>query len=269
MNVTTELIQVFSSGGGTQSACIAALICVGRLPKPDFTVIADTGREKPTTWLYNDQVIAPNLKKVGVDIVRVGTEWQSMPEHGKNWMSHNGKTILLPGYSNISGEVGKISGFCSKTWKGQVIDRWLSQTHGVTRSKYQKWIGFSLDEGRRVSKMMRGEDYQKGLIRFPLVFDVQFRRRDSVRFVEAMGWPRDNESEKIHPTQKPVRLLQRLINLFTDPGDVVIDPVCGSGSSIIAACRCNRSGFGFEIKKDFHKAACGWLEREKQQISLL
>ena len=85
----------------------------------------------------------------------------------------------------------------------------------------------------------------------------------------AMEWPRDNESEKLHPTQKPVKLLQRLINLFTDPGDVVIDPCAGSGSTIIAAHRCNRTGYGFEIKKDFHKAACAWLQREKQQGTLL
>lgn len=84
----------------------------------------------------------------------------------------------------------------------------------------------------------------------------------------AMEWPRDNESDKIHPTQKPVKLLQRLITLFTDPGEVVIDPCAGSGSTIIAASRCNRTGYGFEIKKDFHKAACDWLKREKSQLTL-
>ena len=84
----------------------------------------------------------------------------------------------------------------------------------------------------------------------------------------AMEWPRDNESEKIHPTQKPIQLLQRLIALFTDPGEVVIDPCCGSGSTVIAATRSGRSGYGFEIKRDFHKAACAWLEREGQQENL-
>jgi len=84
----------------------------------------------------------------------------------------------------------------------------------------------------------------------------------------AMEWPRDNDSEKIHPTQKPVKLLQRLIDLFTDPGEVVIDPCCGSGSSVIAAHRSGRSGYGFEIKRDFHKAACNWLDIETQQKSL-
>lgn len=79
-----------------------------------------------------------------------------------------------------------------------------------------------------------------------------------------IDWPRDNESEKIHPTQKPVELLKTLIEIFTDEGDVVIDPVAGSGSTLIAAERLNRKGFGFEIKKDFWTKANQWLEEEKQ-----
>ena len=71
-----------------------------------------------------------------------------------------------------------------------------------------------------------------------------------------------------HPTQKPVALLSQLIALFTDPGEVVIDPVCGSGSTIIAARRCGRSGYGFEIKKDFHKAAAEWLDRDSRQSEM-
>ena len=79
-----------------------------------------------------------------------------------------------------------------------------------------------------------------------------------------IDWPRDNESEKIHPTQKPVKLLERLIEIFTDEGDVVIDPVAGSGSTLIAAENLNRKGFGFEIKKEFWTKANQWLNDVKQ-----
>jgi site-specific DNA-methyltransferase (adenine-specific) len=68
---------------------------------------------------------------------------------------------------------------------------------------------------------------------------------------------------KIHPTQKPVKLLERLIKIFTDEGDVVIDPVAGSGSTLIAAENLNRKAHGFEIKKDFHAAATKWIEQNK------
>lgn len=68
-------------------------------------------------------------------------------------------------------------------------------------------------------------------------------------------WVRDSSTPKVHPTQKPVPLLERLIEIFTDKGDVVIDPCCGSGSSLLAAAQMGRKAYGFEIKKDFYKAA--------------
>jgi site-specific DNA-methyltransferase (adenine-specific) len=58
-----------------------------------------------------------------------------------------------------------------------------------------------------------------------------------------------------HPTQKPVALLESLIKIFTDPGDVVIDPVAGSGSTLRAAANIGRRGYGFEIKKEFARKA--------------
>jgi site-specific DNA-methyltransferase (adenine-specific) len=51
-------------------------------------------------------------------------------------------------------------------------------------------------------------------------------------------------------------LLEFLIELFTDPGDVVIDPTAGSGTTLLAAGNLNRRAYGFEIKKDFYKNAC-------------
>jgi site-specific DNA-methyltransferase (adenine-specific) len=91
----------------------------------------------------------------------------------------------------------------------------------------------------------------------------KFRNKGKMIF-NCMDWPRDNDSEKIHPTQKPVELLKNLIEIFTDEGDVVIDPVAGSGSTLIAAERINRKGYGFEIKKEFFIKANEWLEEEKQ-----
>jgi site-specific DNA-methyltransferase (adenine-specific) len=77
-----------------------------------------------------------------------------------------------------------------------------------------------------------------------------------------IDWERDDISSplirKIHPTQKPVKLLEKLIEIFSDEGDAVIDPCCGSGSTLIACSNKKRKGFGFEIKKDFYKQAKKW-----------
>lgn len=73
--------------------------------------------------------------------------------------------------------------------------------------------------------------------------------------MNCFDWVRDNKTPKVHPTQKPVPLLERLIEIFTDPGDVIIDPCAGSGSTLLAAGNLGRRAYGFEIKKDFFKAA--------------
>jgi len=80
-----------------------------------------------------------------------------------------------------------------------------------------------------------------------------------------LDWPRDNDNEKLHPTQKPVVLLKQLIEIFTDEGDVVIDPVAGSGSSLVAALEMNRNSYGFEIKKNFYMDATKWINEVKQR----
>ena len=60
---------------------------------------------------------------------------------------------------------------------------------------------------------------------------------------------------KIHPAQKPVAVIKRLIEIFTDLGDVVIDPCCGSGSTLRAAAELGRSAFGFEVDRNFYTRA--------------
>ena len=71
-----------------------------------------------------------------------------------------------------------------------------------------------------------------------------------------MPWEKDGKDiPKIHPAQKPVTVLKKIIELFTDEGDVVIDPCCGSGSTIRACQELGRSAYGFECSKAFFKQA--------------
>ena len=62
-------------------------------------------------------------------------------------------------------------------------------------------------------------------------------------------WAQDNS------VPKPIPVLKRLIEIFTDPGDVVIDPCAGSGSTLRAARDLGRNSYGFEISKEFYNAA--------------
>lgn len=69
-------------------------------------------------------------------------------------------------------------------------------------------------------------------------------------------WYRDGkEIPKIHPTQKPVNVLRHLIEIFTDEGDVVIDPCAGSGSTLRATYECGRNAYGFEVSRKYYTEA--------------
>jgi len=78
-----------------------------------------------------------------------------------------------------------------------------------------------------------------------------------------IDWERDTYTEKIHPTQKPVPLLEKLIKIFTDVGDIVIDPVAGSGTTLVAAENLKRKAIGFEIKKEFYKPGNAYYQKMK------
>jgi site-specific DNA-methyltransferase (adenine-specific) len=81
--------------------------------------------------------------------------------------------------------------------------------------------------------------------------------------MNCLDWFRDTETEKVHPTQKPIKVLENLISIFSDKGDVVIDPCAGSGTTLIACENLERKSFGFEIKKDFFKDAKRLIDSNK------
>jgi site-specific DNA-methyltransferase (adenine-specific) len=78
----------------------------------------------------------------------------------------------------------------------------------------------------------------------------KFRNNGQMIF-NCLDYERDTTTPKIHPTQKSIHLMKKLIEIFTDIGDVVIDPTAGSGVVLLAAEEQGRKSYGFEIKKNF------------------
>ena len=64
---------------------------------------------------------------------------------------------------------------------------------------------------------------------------------------------------RLHPTQKPVPSLKPVIEAFTRPGEVVLDPFCGSGSTLLAAKILGRRYIGIELDAEYAKTARGRL----------
>jgi DNA modification methylase len=72
---------------------------------------------------------------------------------------------------------------------------------------------------------------------------------------------------RLHPTQKPVEVLKPFIETFTNPGDTVLDPFCGSGSTLVAAAEITRLYVGIELDRRHHGTACARLAHRARRIA--
>jgi site-specific DNA-methyltransferase (adenine-specific) len=149
--------------------------------------------------------------------------------------------------------------FCAFDQQFQLIE--LAKKHGLNR--YINLVfrkNFSAQVLKANMRIVGNAEYGILFYRDKL---PKFNNKGKMIF-NIIDWERDDISSplirKIHPTQKPVKLIEKLIRIFTDEGDIVIDPVCGSGSTLIAANNLKRKGHGFEIKKDFYEQAKEWEE---------
>jgi DNA modification methylase len=69
------------------------------------------------------------------------------------------------------------------------------------------------------------------------------------------GFITDSKDKRYHPTQKPTELVQKLIELYSHPGDLILDPFMGSGTTAVACLRTGRNYIGFEISTEYHTIA--------------
>ena len=164
---------IWSSGGGVQSAAIAALIVNGDLPHLDLAAISDTEREASATWVYHNTVIAPALTAVGVTLQRVYKSTYATVD----LYSNNG-TLLIPVHTST----GKFPTYCSTEWKRRVI-RWWARAVRLDIKTWVVWLGISIDEPRRVKPTDT-----PWLTRYPLI-EHQMSRADCVKLIASMGWP--------------------------------------------------------------------------------
>ena len=67
---------------------------------------------------------------------------------------------------------------------------------------------------------------------------------------------RDNNNPKQHMTQKPIRLMMDLVNLFSDRGQTILDPFMGSGTTLLACAKLGRKGIGIEMDEKYFDIAC-------------
>lgn len=183
-------IQVMNYGGGWQTTGMLVLITQGKLPPPDRTIIADTGREKKSTWRYLESTARPKMREHGIEIEIAPRNLAYVDIYG-----HNGD-LLLPVYTLT----GKMSAFCSTEWKARVVERYLhlcelghspdaiaamsqqqikAEMKKRTSGEYRNWIGFTYDERDRIKSPVGKW--------FPLV-EMMLTKEDNRTIIRSAGW---------------------------------------------------------------------------------
>ena len=80
---------------------------------------------------------------------------------------------------------------------------------------------------------------------------------------------RKYERNRIHPAQKPLELMVRLLEDFSRPGELILDPYAGSATTLVAAERTGRRSLGWERDPETYAAAVARLTAEQAQLSLV
>lgn len=189
--------NLLSYGGGIQSVAMVLLVASGKLPRPDAIVMADTGREKTSTWEYLEQYIQPLLASKGaiveiaphsfatVDLFSLSTGRILMP------MYTTKKSDVMPDAEFIDGhgrKVAKLPTYCSGEWKRSVVQRYLRDAYNIRPKQTITWFGFSLDETRR----MRSNPDRQAF--YPLIESYPVTRDDCKRYIIESGLPLPQKS---------------------------------------------------------------------------
>jgi hypothetical protein len=171
---------VWSYGGGVQTIAILVLIQQGRLPMPELAIMADTVRERSSTWRYLQDHALPIMQRLGIRFEVASHELATVDLY-----AHNGD-LLIPAFTTS----GKLPTFCSDKWKKMVVRRRLRELGYGPDQPAVEWLGMSLDEIHR----MKHSDVLWLETTWPLVFDVPLRRVECETVIERAGLPIPSKS---------------------------------------------------------------------------
>jgi len=166
----------WSYGGGTQSIAIAILVGEGKLPRPEYIGIADTSREKSSTWKYHEEVIKPYLEGIGLEVDIIPHK----PYAYVDLYSYQGK-ILMPMFTST----GMMRTYCSSEWKKNVLRRRIRELGYGPKNPVTTWIGMSKDEFKRMKPSgVKWMEYT-----YPLIYEYPLERDECRQLVIDRGFP--------------------------------------------------------------------------------
>lgn len=167
------------------------MISLGELPTPDHASMVALEWEYREVWPYVNRYIKPALEAKGVTFSVIPRRDYATKDL---WGGTDRQSILLPVYTNQSGEAGKLPEYCSGEWKREVVKRWAAEQEGWKVRGVDNWVGISWEErGRR-----RGQRQQWLRPVYPLLDIRPTHISGCLDAVKRIGWPEPPRSRCRH-----------------------------------------------------------------------
>lgn len=164
-----------------QSTAIAALIYMGKIDKPDYSVMVDTGFEKSAVMDYVNSVTVPKMNEIGIDLSIIKTS-----DYVTQKLINDDGYCIIPVFKKADRGNCKLKTCCNDKWKVNVIRKWLLEN---SVEQYVQLIGISTDEKQRQRKPHK--KYYAN--RYPLI-ELGMSRDDCLDCIKAIGWPEPQRS---------------------------------------------------------------------------
>ena len=166
----------------------------------------------------------------------------------------------------------KVMEFCGKS-KREIIDEIGQRADHVFRGDSTQFALCTeetydaLIERYGIDKMqgfMRFDELQKINRKYERTFNLPKGKAQLQNVLEFDKDPR----EAMHPTQKPLALIQRLVLTYSNEGDTILDNCMGSGTTAVACIKEKRHFIGFELNADYYDKACKRIDAVQRQLTL-
>ena len=155
-------------------------------------------------------------------------------------------------------------------WEKSKATNYLNAKHQPMRA-HESILVFYEKPTTYNPQMVQGEAYDKGTAHRPTgsygaQVETTVKNDTGMRYPRTVQYFKTAESEKrlkgvpIHPTQKPLKLMEYLIKTYTNAGDTVLDMTMGSGTTMVACVNTNRKGIGIELSEEYFNHAVKRIE---------
>ena len=157
------------------------------------------------------------------------------------WNKETGGAFAVAKYRPLS----IVEDICVFTKSGERVNYYPimedAKPENVRPANKASSVSESIPVASGVARSREGYDVKKRYPRNVLTYNGRARELNSLN--------------RVHPTQKPVALMEYLINTYTREGETVLDNCVGSGTTAIASINTNRNYIGFELDENYHTVA--------------